>query len=77
MKAGFKYTTCNQIMSCFSFLNHYKIPGEMMADDRELDVSTNCPKRPEVEKAYILIIFKLCAPRESEASEMFYCLKLS
>lgn len=64
-------------MSCFSFLNHYKIPGEMMADDRELDVSTNCPKRPEVEKAYNLIIFKLCAPKESEASEMFYGLKLS
>lgn len=65
-------------MSCFSFLNHYKIPGEMMADDRELDVSTNCPKRPAVEKnSYILIIFKLCAPRESEASEMFYGLKLS
>lgn len=50
----------------------------MMADDRELDVSTNCPKRPAVEKnSYILIIFKLCAPRESEASEMFYGLKLS
>lgn len=76
MKAGLKYKTRNQIISRFSFLNHYKIPGEMMADDREFNVSTDCPKKSEIEKTCILIIFKLCAPEKSEASEMFYTLKL-
>lgn len=43
----------------------------------ESNVSTDCLKKPEIEKTYILIIFKLCASEKSEASEMFYGLKLS
>lgn len=35
LNPGFKDATmCNQIISHFSFLDCYKIPGEVMADDR-------------------------------------------
>lgn len=68
LNPGFKHTTmCNQIISCFSFLNCYKIPGKMMADDswQSLVSQLTAPKDLKSKKYYeYLNYFKLTCIRK-------------
>lgn len=66
LNPGFIHVTmCNQIISHFSFLNCYKIPGEVMADDRwqSLVSQLTAPKEPKIKKILwvFLIISTTCA----------------